>query len=346
MDTNRFIIRPFEDGDFTRDNPLTVEAWRGIFDGFRKQLGDEIFDYVYAGWEDRKFNEFGTSMAANAKNGMAFTIVDTTDNSIAAMGSHRISGLTGQICSNAVRADLRGLGIGSAMHRTLLDSMRKHGAKFASVGTGLDEAHASARRSYERAGFTCSTPHITYYRDNRNAPAVLCGRLEKGELPDGAVIRRPYSDAECTAIAELSVESWQPIWKTARELVGDRIYESMGDRQQAKYDSTLSMLKNDSVNGYGLYIDGKLAGFCSWRVENAPGGKLGVVGLNGVSDAFKGRGLGFVMQNCIVREMMAQGIVYSKVLTGLDDGHAPARRTYEKSGFDRSIPTTTYYMEL
>lgn len=346
MDTQRFLIRPFEDGDFTRDNPITVEAWRGIFDGFKAQLGEEFFNYYYTGWEDRKYSEYGTSMAANAKNGMAFTIVDTSDNSIAGMGSHRMSGETGQVCSNAVRADLRGNGLGSAMHRTLLDSMRKHGAKFASVGTGLDAAHASARRSYEAAGFNCQTPHITYYRDNRKAPAALCDRLEKGELPENAVIRRPINDEERRAVAELSVEAWQPIWKTARELVGERIYASMGDRKTAKYNSTYEMLQHDDIFGYGLYIDGVLAGFCSWRIENVPGGKGGVVGLNGVADAFKGRGLGFVMQNYIVRDMLAHDICYAKVLTGLDDGHAPARRTYEKSGFDRSIPTTTYYMEL
>ena len=49
MDTKRFIVRPFEEGDFTRDNPITVEAWRGIFDSWRELLGDELFEYFYDG---------------------------------------------------------------------------------------------------------------------------------------------------------------------------------------------------------------------------------------------------------------------------------------------------------
>ena len=34
------------------------------------------------------------------------------------------------------------------------------------------------------------------------------------------------------------------------------------------------------------------------------------------------------------------------VTTGLDDGHAPARRAYEKAGFEKNLPSLTYYKKL
>ena len=341
MDTKRFIVRPFEEGDFTRDNPITVEAWRGIFDSWRELLGDELFEYFYDGWEERKYAEFGNGMRRNAEKGMAFTIVDTDDGSIAAMGSHTISGNFGVIVSNAVRPDLRGLGLGSGLHRVLLDSMRSHGLKYAQVGTGLDKGHDGARRAYERAGFDRSSPDITYFRNNENAPAA-----SGFELPEGMVIRRPSDAAERETIAALAVEAWRPVWDTARINLGDEIFAAQGDLKAAKYSSTLNMLSQDDYFGYGLYIGGQLAGFCSWYISDAPGGKCGVVGLNGVSNAFKGRRLGLVMQNYIVKDMLENDVKYSKVLTGLDDGHAPARKTYERSGFDKSIPSIRYYRKL
>ena len=34
-----------------------------------------------------------------------------------------------------------------------------------SVHTGGDSAHASARRAYQKAGFTVQLPGVTYYRE-------------------------------------------------------------------------------------------------------------------------------------------------------------------------------------
>ena len=41
-----------------------------------------------------------------------------------------------------------------------------------------------------------------------------------------------------------------------------------------------------------------------------------------------------------------QGMVVAKVFTGLDEAHAPARRAYQRAGFDHSLEHVTYYMEL
>nr|MBQ4318108.1 GNAT family N-acetyltransferase [Clostridia bacterium] len=336
MDEKRFKFRPFEESDFTRDNPVTVDAWEGIFAGFKEQLGEELFDFFYTGYRDTKFNEFRTSMTNNGKAGRAFTLIDTSDNSIAAMGSYTYRDGFGTICSNAVRGDLRGYGLGSGLHRKLLDSMRAEGIKYAQVGTGLDEAHASARRSYERAGFDRAVPNVVYFRKNSTAPAA-----DGFELPDGIELRTP-DESDCVRIAEIAVEAWQPIWAETRRLCGDELFAVMGDRAAEKYNAALADARNPAVFTYGLYVKGALAGFCNWRTASAPGGNFGQVGLNGISDAYKGHGYGLVMQNFIVCDMLERGIEYSKVMTGLDAGHAPARKTYERSGFKNCLPSVTY----
>jgi GNAT superfamily N-acetyltransferase len=66
---------------------------------------------------------------------------------------------------NAVSLDFRGMGIGTKMYEFVLDKMRTEGMKYASVSTGLDDGHAAARRSYEKAGFEKNLPSIKYFME-------------------------------------------------------------------------------------------------------------------------------------------------------------------------------------
>ena len=45
-------------------------------------------------------------------------------------------------------------------------------------------------------------------------------------------------------------------------------------------------------------------------------------------------------------ELLKKGCQYARVHTGLDDGHAPARRAYERTGFAHPVPRIVYYMPL
>ena len=40
------------------------------------------------------------------------------------------------------------------------------------------------------------------------------------------------------------------------------------------------------------------------------------------------------------------GALAVRVTTGADDAHAPARRAYEKAGFEKSLSSVTYYKKL
>ncbi len=44
--------------------------------------------------------------------------------------------------------------------------------------------------------------------------------------------------------------------------------------------------------------------------------------------------------------MRPEGLRYAQVTTGLDDGHAPARRPYAKAGFEKGLGSITCTRKL
>ena len=70
----------------------------------------------------------------------------------------------GTISNNAVSGEFRGMGIAPRMYDFIFELLRSRGALAVRVTTGLDDAHAPARRAYEKAGFSANLQSVTYYR--------------------------------------------------------------------------------------------------------------------------------------------------------------------------------------
>lgn len=139
---------------------ISVAAWQPIFDSYRKMLGDEIFEAQFSNWKQQKADGCERNMREDhafvaLMNGEVVGFICYID---------APDGKTGVISNNAVRPELRGHGIAPQLYEHVLNEMRKVGLTYARVQTGLDEAHAPARRAYEKAGFHCGTPSITYFQ--------------------------------------------------------------------------------------------------------------------------------------------------------------------------------------
>ena len=70
---------------------------------------------------------------------------------------------TGEVQLLAVHPEYQNDGIGTALNVFALQKMREAGMRLAVVGTGGEESHAPARRSYEKAGYT-PLPLVRYYQ--------------------------------------------------------------------------------------------------------------------------------------------------------------------------------------
>lgn len=66
---------------------------------------------------------------------------------------------------------------------------------------------------------------------------------------------------------------------------------------------------------------------------------VGEIGLNAVKPSYANRGIGTHMYTFAIERMKAAGMRVATVATGGDDSHAPARRAYQKAGFNVQIPS-------
>ncbi len=150
------IVRP-DAADIEAAAQIGGEAWTPIFECFRAQLGDELFEAcIGLDWKERKINAVRQEMAREE------SYVTKVDGKVAAFISFRVRGQYAEILGNAVAPEYQGKGYGTAQYRFVLDRMREAGAKYVSVTTGGDDGHAPARRAYEAVGFKAFTPSRTY----------------------------------------------------------------------------------------------------------------------------------------------------------------------------------------
>jgi ribosomal protein S18 acetylase RimI-like enzyme len=91
-------------------------------------------------------------------------------------------------------------------------------------------------------------------------------------------------------------------------------------------------------------VDGEIAGFVTFLLKPEKG--LGILDDNAVDPKHQGKGIAVEMYKAVLKHMYDQGIEYARVMTGLDEAHAPARRAYEKAGFNVRHEDVTYYFDL
>ena len=157
---NTVKIIPAEEKHLPEVAEIAIAAWTPIREEFRRILGDEIYASQFTNWQAKKVE----SVKKQLLDGKGY--VATVDGKVLGFISYMIhtDTNTGEILANAVSVDARGMGIGSMMYNFVIEKMKEDGAEFVTVHTGLDDAHAPARRAYERAGFSASLPSVQYYK--------------------------------------------------------------------------------------------------------------------------------------------------------------------------------------
>ena len=154
---------------------------------------------------------------------------------------------------------------------------------------------------------------------------------------------RAYRPEE--AVLVFAVEAWVPVFDAMRDLLGDVIFDLLhGDDWRAYQRAAIARVLADAdMHTWVVDADGEVAGFVAVHV--ADDRSLGEIYMIAVSPDHQNRGLGLALTEFATDWMRDAGLPLALIGTGGDDGHAPARRTYEKAGYT-ALPHVSYYKSL
>lgn len=158
-------VRDYVRKDLPEVVKIANAAWRPIRRMTRQKLGEEISNILHPGGDAVSK---GIEVAGQIESGEYAVKVCVDSGCVVGFITFKITGEIGEICNNAALPDSGLKGIGQCMYRAVLDAMRLAGVRVVMVSTGLDEAHAPARRAYERAGFHRRLESVTYYLNLKN----------------------------------------------------------------------------------------------------------------------------------------------------------------------------------
>ena len=157
-----FTIRSFENSDLDDVVALSVAAWEPIFVSWEKILGPELYPIaIYPDWRIGQADV--VKRVCSDENNQTWVAI--VDEQIVGYIVYDLDeeNQTGEVQLLAVHPDDQNDGVGAALNELALAKMQEAGMKLAVVGTGGDEGHAPARRSYEKAGYT-GLPQVRYYK--------------------------------------------------------------------------------------------------------------------------------------------------------------------------------------
>ena len=158
---------------------------------------------------------------------------------------------------------------------------------------------------------------------------------------------RPGTEADAERAGDIAAAAWEKIFNVYRESLGDEIFDALyTDWRQAKKNSVIKTFLNlnETIGAFIAEEDGETVGFVTYSTDGAK--KKGEIMNNAVMPDKAGRGIGTMMYGRVLARFKERGMTTASVTTGLDAGHAPARRAYEKAGFNKHTESVTYYMKL
>jgi ribosomal protein S18 acetylase RimI-like enzyme len=156
-------IRPVCNNDVDDLVRLSLLAWAPVFSSFEQILGPVIYPIIYPDWQKSQRETVETVCRDGEKTSVWVAKVDDI---VVGFVAYKLHGKdkTGEVQLLAVHPEYQNRGIGTELNKFALEKMKESGMKLAVVGTGGDESHAPARRSYEKAGYT-ALPLARYYKD-------------------------------------------------------------------------------------------------------------------------------------------------------------------------------------
>ena len=157
------MLRPYQPDDLDAVMDIANRAWKPIHDMYRDTYGPELMEILRPDADTFK----GKQVEAYCRAHPDRALVYEDAGKIVAFVTFILDEDTriGEIYANAVDPDCPLKGLGQQMYQAVFEVFGRHNMRYAKVFTGLDDAHARARKAYERAGFDIRHDDTIYYKE-------------------------------------------------------------------------------------------------------------------------------------------------------------------------------------
>lgn len=154
-----------------------------------------------------------------------------------------------------------------------------------------------------------------------------------------------YQPKYRTALLDLSIRAWEPVFPRTREDVPRFVYEAFYSRgwRERQYEDLAAVLDEEPCNVDVAVHDDRPAGWVCTRLY--PEDRMGEIYVLAVDPQCQRQGVGSELMEHSFRRIRDAGMRMVMVETGDDRGHAPARAAYEAVGFER-WPVARYFKDL
>ncbi|HEY3378458.1 MAG TPA: GNAT family N-acetyltransferase [Armatimonadota bacterium] len=158
-------------------------------------------------------------------------------------------------------------------------------------------------------------------------------------------ILRPCENADLERLHEISLLAWTPIFASFQQILGASLFAIVfPDFRAEQWRGIEAGCRGEhGASAWVAEQDGVVVGFILLKLHGDT--KIGEINYNAVHPEYQNSGIGTMMYEFALTQLREGGMRAANVGTGGDAAHAPARRAYEKVGF-QPLPLVNYYMEL
>lgn len=155
---------------------------------------------------------------------------------------------------------------------------------------------------------------------------------------------RPYETSDREAVVDLSLAAWDPVFVSLRRELDAAVFQYFfPDWRVCQRKAVEDACANPDAGVWVAQDDGgRVLGFTVAVLREPTFGEIHMLAVHPDSQR---RGVGAALTERALAWMREKGVIVAMVETGGDEGHAPARRSYERSGF-RLLPVARYFRKI
>jgi len=146
-------------------------------------------------------------------------------------------------------------------------------------------------------------------------------------------------------IIRLSLQAWAPVFESIQQVMNAEVYRAFYPEnwRTSQQKAVADVCAAEDTNVWVAIAADAIIGFIAVKLD--PASEMGEIYMIAVEPDFQGRGIGSALIEFALAWMKDAGMSVAMVETGGDPGHAPARHTYEKAGFEL-LPIARYFKKL